>query len=43
MQRDPAFKNIVRPAYRVYMAFLVRWMSVNKKMIGGMPRGIYAL
>jgi FkbM family methyltransferase len=43
MQRDLVVKKIVRPAYRVYMAFLVKWMSVNKKLVRGMPRGLFAL
>lgn len=33
----------MRHAYRNYMAFLVNWMSLNKRFIGVMPRGIHAL
>jgi FkbM family methyltransferase len=35
--------KIVRRAYHKYLAFLVSWMSLNKRFIGAMPRGIYAL
>lgn len=43
MRRNIAFKEIARLAYRIYKACLVGWMRLNKRLIGAMPRGIYAL